>query len=116
MKSTGKITKNDLIKFYKETGNPKNSSDISEIFKNIDLQNKGYLEYEEFLIAAIPKDDVVNEKIIDKFFDYFDNDKNGCILLEEFKIVFNNFTEEEQQEIFRNIDTDGNGNVDKEEF
>lgn len=81
LKSDGKISKNDLTKFYKETGNPKSGSEISEVFKNIDITGKGQIEYEEFLIAVIPKDDIVNEKVIEKFFDFFDEDKTGQIQL-----------------------------------
>ena len=49
------------------------------IFQNIDINWDGFLEYEEFLCAAVNPQIFLNERYMKFVFDYFDTDKNGVI-------------------------------------
>jgi len=60
-----------------------------------------------------------DEEIIKQCFIVFDQDSNGVISEAEFKHVLmelGNFPEDEIDEIFREVDVAGNGQIDYEEF
>lgn len=115
-KSTGRITKQDFGDFYKKINQKKSSTEINQIFSNLDFQSRNFIEYEEFLLGSISKEHVVNEQVINKFFDFFDENHQEVIQVQKFKEVFFNFTEEEQMEIFEQIDSNKNGEIDRQEF
>ena len=53
----GKITKEELLKGLQgKMKSPTLSKDVDEIYKNIDMDNNGYIEYEEFVRAAVSKE------------------------------------------------------------
>ena len=61
---------------------------VDIIFNNIDSDHNGYLEYEEFVRAAIDKDHFLSVNFLQFAFNYFDKDHDGEITLEEVKNKF----------------------------
>ena len=57
--------------------------DIDDILANIDRDNNGYIEVEEFIAAAIDLDELLNENNIEMAFESIDDDNSGKISLEE---------------------------------
>ena len=93
------------------------------IFKNIDNDNNGYIESEEFIRACInPR--LFNSKNYLKFaFDYFDNDKSGFISINEIEKKFllssknkSDITKRELKKLFDKIDVNHDGEISFEEF
>jgi calcium-dependent protein kinase len=76
---------NGLSELYK---NDRLREDVKEIFKNIDINNDLYLEYEEFVRAAIDKSIFLKEDSLKFAFNYFDKERKGEITVKDLINVF----------------------------
>lgn len=119
----GKITKKEMVKVFKNTLQITNKAEeeVEEIFKKLDNDNNGYIEYEEFVRASINKDIFVREEILQFAFKFFDKDNSGQITIDELKAVFCMGRDREISEkvlinILEKIDTDGNKEISYDEF
>ena len=85
-KGNGKITKEELFNgldpLYK---NENLKDDIDIIFENLDTHGSKYLEYEEFVRAAIDKSIFLTD---DFAFNYFDKDGKGEIIIDDLISIF----------------------------
>ena len=88
----GQISKEELSKGLENTLKL-TGKDLKEkvniIFNNIDTDHNGFIEYEEFIRAAVDKEYFLSENFLRFAFDYFDRDKNGQISFIEIKQLFN---------------------------
>ena len=124
----GKISKDELFNglqsYKKDISFDELKKQVDIIFTNIDSDHNGYLEYEEFVRAAIDKDHFLSVNFLQFAFHYFDKDHDGEITLEEVKNKFflsdknkNNAKAQEQlQKSFNEIDINGDGKLSFEEF
>ena len=123
----GQITREELSKgiedYLKLSGKDlKNKVEI--IFNNIDSDHNGYIEYEEFIRAAVDKEYFLSENFLRFAFDYFDRDKNGEISFNEIKQLFyqndnNKHNSEAQKQLLKNfkeMDINGDGILSFDEF
>jgi calcium-dependent protein kinase len=123
----GKITKEELYSGFQELR--KKSEDelkreVEMVFTNIDTDHNGYIEYEEFIRAAIDKEYFLNEKFLRFAFNYFDRDHNGNITFDEVKNLFyqndkNKNNQEAQNQLkkcFKEIDINNDEQLSFEEF
>ena len=83
----GKLSKSEFEQAFKEAGIDINKEQIETIMKTIDFDGNGFIEYEEFIRVALPKEKLFTEKNLKIAFDMFDLDKNGTISLDEFKTI-----------------------------
>lgn len=120
----GKISKQELYAGLSRhfPNNELLLKDCDEIFKNIDGDNNGYLEYEEFVRAAIDKSMFLDEHFLKFAFRYFDKDNSGEITLEEIEEVFadsittkGNYNAQ-LKKILAEVDLNGDGIISFEEF
>lgn len=82
--SDARINKADIKHAFLEVfGRKLEGSEMEQLFKNIDHDNSGYIEYEEFIRATISKETVLNEDNLRMGFNLFDIDSNGFISAEE---------------------------------
>ena len=85
----GKITKNELYKglssLYKS---PTLSKDVEQIYKNLDMDNNGYIGYEEFVRGAVNKQYFTQPFVLKFAFKYFDKDNSGEITFDEIEQLF----------------------------
>ena len=83
----GKISKDELFNglqpYKKHLSVEELRKQVDTIFTNIDTDHNNYIEYEEFVRAAIDKDHFLSVNFIQFSFDYFDKDHNGEITYEE---------------------------------
>ena len=93
------------------------------VFNNIDTDNNGYIENEEFIRACInPR--LFNSHNYYKFaFDYFDTDRSGMISIQEIEEKFyqnsknkNAKTKRLIKTLFDKIDINHDGQISFEEF
>ena len=85
----GKITKNELFKgIYNLYKSPTLKNDIDEIYKNLDMDNNGYIGYEEFVRGAVNKNYFVQPFALKYAFKYFDKDNSGEITFDEIEKFF----------------------------
>ena len=124
----GKISKDELFNglqsYKKDISFDELKKQVDIIFNNIDSDHNGYLEYEEFVRAAIDKDHFLSVNFLQFAFNYFDKDHDGEITLEEVKNKFflndknkNSLKAQDQlQKSFNEIDINGDGKLSFEEF
>ena len=119
----GKINKNDLLKGLRnKTDSKALEKDIDKIYRNIDMDNNGYIEYEEFVRAAVSKEKFINENILKFAFKYFDKDDSGEVTRSELEAVFKqgisdqNKMQEALDKIINEVDENGDGIIQYEEF
>lgn len=92
---------------------------IENIIKSIDFDNNGYIEYEEFIRAAIPKEHLFTEANLKTAFDLFDLDGNGAISPSEVKEILgmdSNVDEKVLKELLNEIVKSGNEEITFEQF
>ena len=123
----GKITREELFSGFQELRKKTDEElkqEVETVFTNIDTDHNGYIEYEEFIRAAIDKEYFLNEKFLRFAFNYFDRDHNGNITYEEIKNLFyqndkNKSNQEAQNQLktcFKEIDINNDGELSFEEF
>ena len=84
-----KITKDELYKgIYNIYKSPTLKNDIDEIYKNLDMDNNGYIGYEEFVRGAVNKNYFVQPFVLKYAFKYFDKDNSGEITFDEIEKLF----------------------------
>ena len=92
-KGNGKINKdelyNGLSELYKSV---KLKDDVDKIFENLDINNDLYLEYEEFIRAAIDRSIFLTESSLKFAFNYFDKDNKGEITVDDLCSIFSGDT------------------------
>ena len=101
-------------KFYTE-------AELQDLINEFDVDSDGQIDFEEFLILMARKMKESNtEEDIRETFQVFDKDGNGFIsaaeLWQVMTIVGKNLTNKEVDEMIREVDTDGDGQVNYEEF
>ena len=85
----GKINKAELLKgLQSKIKSDTLEEDVEQIYKNIDMDNNGYIEYEEFVRAAVSKERFMSENVIKYAFRYFDKDNSGEITFDEIEELF----------------------------
>jgi calcium-dependent protein kinase len=85
----GKINKAELLKGLQlKIKSDTLEQDVEQIYGNIDMDNNGYIEYEEFVRAAVSKERFINENVLRFAFRYFDKDGSGEITFDEIEAIF----------------------------
>ena len=122
----GKLEKNELesafIKYFELTPDQATQK-ANAIFLNIDTDNNGFIESEEFIRACIDPNMFTSDNYLKAAFNYFDDDKNGSICVAEVEAKFfqssknkNENTKMQLKNMFSQIDTNGDGQISFEEF
>ena len=119
----GKITKEELYNginaLYKSSTL---KADIDQIFKNLDMDNDGYIGYEEFVRGAVNKEYFIQPNILKFAFRYFDKDDSGEITLDEIKELFYDSIPDKKQvneyidAIIKEVDLNNDKKVSFDEF
>ena len=119
----GKINEKDLFDGLKKIIKRKClENDCKEIFNNIDMNHNGFLEYEEFVRAAVDKKEFFNEQFLRFAFNYFDKDKDDTIDYNEIEMVFkDNIVDRKNiheglQKIITEVDINKDGKITFDEF
>lgn len=85
----------------------------------VDVDNSGYIDYNEFVRVTIDNSKMESEKNLQASFDVFDKDQNGKISAAELKEVLsgNNASDDEiWQQLIQDFDENGDGEIDIDEF
>lgn len=86
----------------------------------IDSNHNGLIDYTEFIAACLQSSNYLKENHLKAAFTYFDKDGSGSISREELRSCLQSedfsMTEEEINIMLSGVDTDGDGEVDYQEF
>jgi len=123
----GRITKEELyngLQHYIDKKGDELKEEVELIFSHIDADHNGFIEYEEFIRAAIDKNYFLSDNFIKFAFSYFDRDGSGNITMEEVRNLFylnekNKKSAEAEKQLkmsFDEIDINHDGSLSFEEF
>ncbi|XP_046681160.1 troponin C, isoallergen Bla g 6.0201-like isoform X2 [Homalodisca vitripennis] len=100
-------------------------SELKEIVDEVDADGSGWLEFDEFCILAsrfLTEDETGNdcEEELREAFRLYDKEGQGYITTDVLKEIFreldHSITEDDLENMIEEIDADGSGTVDFEEF
>ena len=89
------------------------------IFQNADVDKSGAIDFSEWCTATISQNQILNEDNMRAAFALFDKDGGGSIDASEIAAVLghnNNDDESVWAEVVREVDSNGDGRIDFEEF
>ena len=95
--------------------------DYEDLLRAMDSDGDGEIDFTEFISAAFDKRALLTQENLDAAFKTFDIDGNGKITKDELKAVFaagqaSSATNEAWESIMRDVDKDGDGEIDYQEF
>jgi calcium-dependent protein kinase len=119
----GKITKEELYKGLSERYKSDTlEKDVEEIYQNLDMDNNGYIGYEEFVRAAVTKEYFVKDNVLKFAFRYFDKDNSGEITFDEIEQLFSQSISDKTKihetltKIIKEVDANNDGKINFDEF
>ncbi|KAG8367433.1 hypothetical protein BUALT_Bualt16G0071500 [Buddleja alternifolia] len=131
----GYITKQELKESLKNIGFSAGEADVEDMVAKVDSNGDGLIDFDEFcqlfrfIISSSSKDEEREQEEeeerdgdLREAFDVFDGNKDGVITVEELGLVLSSlgFNEgkmlENCKEMIRNVDVDGDGMVNFDEF
>lgn len=84
-----------------------------------DIDGSGEIDYSEWLVATLSKQSLISEEKLQIAFKFFDKDASGSISIEELKEVLGAkrlVDDAVWNSLIKEIDADGNGEIDYQEF
>ena len=119
IKKDGQISYEELKKgLMKLKSNNINENEIFELFKNIDVDKNGKIDYTEFLAATLQKQSYLKKERLYEAFCMMDKDNRGNIskkgLMEALKL--DKSQEIEAEQFIKDADKDGDGVINYKEF
>ena len=120
----GKIAKEELLNgLNNNLSNKISDLEFDKLFKNIDLNNNGFIDYEEFVAAAVNKNYFLRENILTQAFKFFDKDNSGEISFDEIEKLFKDIITDDKinvrqglKKIMEEIDLNIDGKINFDEF
>lgn len=115
----GEISKEELIKYLEQLYPYQEAVErADDIFKEIDFNHDGCINFSEFITANFKKDKLLSEKTLQKTFNLLDLDGNGFITLDELKesMPIEITSKLEWRELIEEVDKDGDNQISFEEF
>jgi Ca2+-binding EF-hand superfamily protein len=116
----GVLTKDEVKVGYKKVFETDLSDEeIDKIFKNVDADGTGTLEYSEFVFGALGKKELLSPDKLERAFKIFDSDGSGYISMQELRELLQyekSLDDEAINKIIAEVDEDGDGEISFEEF
>lgn len=113
----GMLSKEEIRDGYEEHfGIPIDEEEIERMFKVIDVDGSGAIDYSEFLMATMSEQQLLSKDKLKRAFKMFDKDGSGTISKEEIKEALGRIDEEMAEKMISEVDIDNDGEISFEEF
>ena len=116
----GKLSRQELIEEYRKTMSSEDAErEVDVIMEKVDSDKSGFIDYTEFLQASMDHKKMMNADTLTRAFSVFDTDNSGKISAEEIRRALGQEAESEEtlwREIIREVDQNGDGEIDLIEF
>ena len=93
--------------------------ECDRIFASVDADASGEIGLQEFMQACANKESLLDEKQLKISFSFFDKDDSGTVTIEELKEALGigkNIDEKVWEDVIKEVDENGDGEIDFEEF
>ena len=109
-------------------GRELSKEEVDDLFLRVDSNGSGYIEYSEFLVAAMNEKDLLHSQRLQHAFSLFDKDEDGRISVQDLKEVLSHFKgagvenpsnaidEDIIEKIIHGADVLGTGDISYDEF
>ena len=117
----GAINNKELGTVMRNLGQNPSDEELKQMIKEIDLDGNGVIDFNEFLYLMVKKmnGNDTEEELLEAF-KVFDRDGNGYVTSHELRSVMTSLCEgttpEEVEEMIKEADIDGDGQIDYQEF
>ena len=117
----GAINNKELGTVMRNLGQNPSEEELKQMIKEIDLDGNGVIDFNEFLYLMVKKmnGNDTEEELLEAF-KVFDRDGNGYVTSHELRSVMTSLCEgttpEEVEEMIKEADIDGDGQIDYQEF
>lgn len=115
----GMLSKEEIIKGYKDAKITISDEDLDEFLKRIDNNFNGLIEFEEFIRACSDKNKLLSDENLRIAFDILDEDKSGEVSKAEIKRTFfenSKISDKVLDDFLRQINKQENENITFEDF
>lgn len=119
----GKLTLEEITVGLRKMGMENPAAEARRVFEIADIDNDGYLEFNEWCTATMNKQKLLKRPRLHAAFKMLDKDGSGTISYEEVRELLQNeytyYTGQSDrvfQEMVAEMDIDGDGNIDFTEF
>jgi calcium-dependent protein kinase len=116
----GKLSKEEILDGYDQFfGKNMDKTEIEKMFEAVDIDQSGFIDYSEFVVAAMNEKNLLTNEKLQSAFRMFDKDGSGYISSDEIKEILGfgkTLSEEAVNEIIKQVDANGDGQISFEEF
>lgn len=117
----GRLSMDEVKSGYLEHyGKIISDDEVEKMFKTVDSDNSGFIDYTEFVVAAMNEDELNSNDFLKAAFKMFDKDGSGIISADEIKQVLgfgdNACAPGVLDAIVKQVDENGDGEISFEEF
>lgn len=118
----GKLSMDEVkVGYLEHYGRIMSDAEVEAMFQSVDTDNSGFIDYTEFVVAATSQQSLTSQEKLHAAFRMFDKDGSGIISAEEIREVLcfggsNSLTTEAVDAIIKQVDENGDGEIQFEEF
>jgi len=116
----GKISRSELKEMLSTLGSETTSEEVKRMMEELDQNGDGFIDLKEFADFHCTEPGKEDSTELRDAFDLYDLDKNGLISANELHAVLKKLGEKcslnDCKKMISNVDVDGDGNVNFEEF
>ena len=118
----GKLSMQEVKEGYLEHyGKVMSDEEVEEMFNKVDTDKSGFIDYSEFVVAAMNENQLTSNEKLQAAFKMFDKDGSGSISADEIREVLsfggtNPLSKEAIDAIIKQVDENGDGDISYEEF
>jgi calcium-dependent protein kinase len=114
----GVLSKSEILEGYKSIlGEVEAENEAERIMHEVDFDQSGTIDYNEFVLATLNRQKVLNKEKLEATFKMFDKDGNGKISADEIKSVLGSSLEKSAMDsIIKEVDSNGDGEISLVEF